>query len=369
MQSLLVRESDERHCPEVAAPMQRPRLLRQRTRATLWWGVATFVVCQAGLRLFIDSCYPEFRDPTFEIKARALQEAIAGSVFPPVCVYMVGSSITGNGFHAKLVEERLCKELDRPCLVFNMSSRNSGPLTDLVWVRRLLDRGIRPNLVLIEFAPFLFNGPTPIDLPRLPYYTLEQGDLDVMERYGQDSDLRRKWRECQWAPSYGHRLTILNCLAPFLVPIADRLHLWAEYDERFWYLQEPRAKEELDRIKREIRTIFEPSLANFTAGAASLQALVELLSLLEKEGIPAAIVMMPQGPTMCGFFHEGAVNELREKVVALGGRHGCRFVDASGWLNEDEFGDYYHPTTAGACIFSNRLAAEFLIPTLTHVPR
>src|SRR5438876_660171 len=87
--------------------------LQRRSRATLLWAFVAFVILQAGLRFGIDSCWPELRDPTFEIKARRLAQIIAEAPERPITVLMTGSSITSNLFKAKHLEDLLSKELGR----------------------------------------------------------------------------------------------------------------------------------------------------------------------------------------------------------------------------------------------------------------
>ena len=74
------------------------------------WALAGWVLFQAGLRLGIDLCWPQLRDPTFEIKARRLARLIAGSPEPPLTVLMVGSSVTSNAFKASHLERLLAGE-------------------------------------------------------------------------------------------------------------------------------------------------------------------------------------------------------------------------------------------------------------------
>jgi len=348
-----------------------PGALQRQGRATLLWALAGWVLFQAGLRLGIDLCWPQLRDPTFEIKARRLAGLIASSPEPPLTVIMVGSSVTSNAFKATSLEGLLTRETGRPALVLNMSSHGSGPLTELLWTRRLLRRGIRPDLVCIEFTPLFYNhsGP-PVDAGRLPEYLLSAADLEIMERYGGDPDLRRKWWEGRWVPAYTHRLTILNYLAAPLVPVRDRIATWGgAIDERFWAPLEPRPPDELRAVLGRLRIQFSNDLRTFTPGESSLRAMEELLALLEQEGVPAAVVLAPQGPTVRGLYPKDDLAGLVREVARLSRRYGCPFIDAFDWLGEEMFADSIHPTVAGADLFSARLAREVLLPALGGSPQ
>ena len=344
------------------------RLLRQRMCATLIWAAATFIGLQVGLRVVIDYWRPEFRDPAFEIKARRLQQALARSARPPVTVVAVGSSITGDGFQAKLLENLLAGNLHRPTLFFNMNSMGSGPLTDLIWVRRLLDRGIRPNLVVIELAPIFFgDAGTPTDISRFPPHILEGRDLDVIQRYGRDADLQSKWWACWLATAHGHRLTILNCTAKFLLPTEDKINLWGSSDERFWTALEPLSPADLQERLPRLKEYFTAHHHHYRVGETSLNALKELLVLLKKEKVPAAIVKMPEGPTLRNAFPVDQLIRLNERVMDLARQQDCYFVDAFEWLGDEDFTDCYHATRKGASTFSRRFAAEFLLPVMAQI--
>jgi hypothetical protein len=129
MQSTLIRRETERTISEAPAPPQRgARSLKRRSRATLCWGVAAFVLLQIGLRVVIDTFCPSLRDPTFEIKASQLQKAL--DRFPdkkPLTVCMFGSSVTGRCFNGKYLERLLAQDGIEPAVLFNMSDHAAGP--------------------------------------------------------------------------------------------------------------------------------------------------------------------------------------------------------------------------------------------------
>src|SRR5438046_2141264 len=139
MQTTLTLEKEEREAAPPPEPSRKQKL-SGHTRASLLCGLATFLLFQAGLRVGIDNWWPELRDPAFEVKARALAEQLASAAEPPVTVLMMGSSMTGNSFKAKFLEDLLTRALAKPALVFNMSNLGAGPLTSLIWTRRLLER-------------------------------------------------------------------------------------------------------------------------------------------------------------------------------------------------------------------------------------
>ena len=123
----------------------RCRSLQRHGRGAILWGLAGFVLLQIGLRVLIDFPYPVLRDPRFETKARQLEDLVRRAPGHPFTVITLGSSVTYHAYHAKLLEEVLAAEGGRPCVVYNMAEGGAGPLTHLLFVQRLLEKGIRPR--------------------------------------------------------------------------------------------------------------------------------------------------------------------------------------------------------------------------------
>src|SRR5437588_1933272 len=107
--------------------------LRRRTpdhfgRATLVWGVATFVVLQLGIAIAIETFMPDWRDPVFGVKIRLLtRRTVAAPAHVPTVV-MVGSSRVENGLLAHNLETQLSAACAQPLVVFNFGLSGAGPV-------------------------------------------------------------------------------------------------------------------------------------------------------------------------------------------------------------------------------------------------
>ncbi len=347
-------------------PSREATRLQRRSAATLAWGLGALVAVQLGLRLLIDGYCPELRDPTFEIKARRLARLVAATPAPPVTVVALGSSVTRSGFMAQAVEEQLGRQLGRRAAVVNLSGHGASVLTELVWMRRLLERGIRPDFVCVEVTPFQYGHPgPPEDIERFPDHLLSAADLEVVARYSDDPELRARWRHGQWCPAYFHRLTIVNYLAEWLIPVRERMPAWNDsLDERFWSARPPSPPAELQAILELMRAMARHRLRDYAPYRDALRPLDELLTLLEREGIPAAVVLAPEGPTVRAIYPTGTVGQLVAMIGDLSQRHGIPFVNAFEWLDEPMFIDSIHPNTVGAEVYSSRLTREVLLPAL-----
>jgi hypothetical protein len=351
--------------PGGGAPRRRDR--RRQGRACLFWGLAFFALLQVTLGLYTEYCRPDLRDPTFEIKYRQLARRVAACPAPPVKVVFFGSSMTAHGIEAGLLEEPVARAVGRPAVVFNLGIHQSGPLSNLIYLRRLLGRGLRPDLAVIEVTPLVLDYPDkPGDAILFPGNRLERGEVAIVQGYSKDPDLCAEWREALLVPAHGHRLAILCCEAHFLVPFDDRLLVWEEMDEHGWLSQEVYDPERHRETLEHVRACMGPRLAAYTPGEPPRRALTEVLDLLRTERVPAVLLLMPEGPLLRSLYAPGADARLIEDIATLGRSYGVPMVRARDWLGEDQFVDSFHATCEGARVLTERLGREVIVPLLVR---
>ena len=104
------------------------------------------------------------RDPLYADKESRFFERVA-SKGQAVTVAMFGSSRTSNALRGTDLEAILELSLGRPVVAFNFGVPSSGPITQTLYLKRLLATGMRPDLVLFEIMPPLLAGqmPDPIE--------------------------------------------------------------------------------------------------------------------------------------------------------------------------------------------------------------
>src|SRR5258708_3955324 len=130
--------------------MASKRLLSRRAWMTLAWVLLWFVAGQVASRALLHS-RPEIADPEFGRKLVDLRTAIGRQPGRPV-VLMLGSSRVATGFRPDSLP-RHEGYAGRDPLVFNFAQVGSGPEMAHLSLQRLLDSGIRPDWVLVEFWP------------------------------------------------------------------------------------------------------------------------------------------------------------------------------------------------------------------------
>ncbi len=141
------------------------RRAHRRARVAVMSGAALFLLTQLGLGWVTTAWRPALRDPYYGQKVRLLQQRLADAPAPSTVV-MVGSSRTAYGFAPARLEGRLAREIGRPVVAFNFGLFGAGPATELLTLRRLLDDGIRPSLLLVEVLPPLLAASSGRDCAR-----------------------------------------------------------------------------------------------------------------------------------------------------------------------------------------------------------
>jgi hypothetical protein len=140
----------------------RPR----RRFAALAWGVTIFASLQLGLAWAVESGVCDLRDPIFAHKFDRLRRC--ESFFPAACAFerpatilVLGSSRALIGLRAGQLSDGLSVVSGRPTEVFNFGVSAAGPVTNAVYLRRLLAQGVRSDSLVIEVMPAFLNGRLP----------------------------------------------------------------------------------------------------------------------------------------------------------------------------------------------------------------
>src|SRR5206468_2819432 len=124
-----------------------------------------WVATQVGLSYAANYGWPALRDPMYfdkeaRLRLRVAEHTIGAS--RPLTVAMFGSSRTLMALDGQLLEEELTARVEGPAVAFNFGIPAAGPITNALNIRRLLRRGPRPDLVLIEMLPPLLAGQLPV---------------------------------------------------------------------------------------------------------------------------------------------------------------------------------------------------------------
>ena len=184
-----------------------------RSRRALVLGILLFCAVQAGLTRSIESDALPVRDPIFTEKIELLRkhpEFWSDSTARPRLLAL-GSSRTQLLIDAE--------RLDPEFRAFNFGCSSCGPIAQWLYLRRLIDAGVRADVLLIEIHPALLAElPEPFEMRWLQPHRLRSGESADLCELGCSTDAVLT-AGCHWFQSSSHyRRALLNEYAPGWLP-------------------------------------------------------------------------------------------------------------------------------------------------------
>jgi hypothetical protein len=345
-------------------------MMSRRGRSALCWGVAAFAACQLGMAVSIERSHPEFRHPEFGYRRNRLVQRLNQAATKPYTVVMLGSSRTTVGFDAAIVERQLTEHLQAPAIAFNFGVTGAGPLTHLLNLRRLLKDGVRPDLVLIEILPPLLNGqPWNQESLRLRPERLWHDEVAVLRDYGCLPGIEKRWLEGWPVPFYEHRFALLSRFLPGWLPYEMRLD-WAIGIDDSGYSPRPKMRRSAASEKvalENMRKDYTVRLAEFKLGGQACRGLIELVDLCQRERLPAALVLMPEGTAFRQLYTPAVWSQISGFLRDASNRTQIPILNAREWLPDSAFVDAHHLLQEGAEEFSSRFGRESVLPLVDRL--
>jgi hypothetical protein len=343
------------------------RPIHKRGRNAIVCAVAAFVGLQLGLACAIERWLPELRDPFYAYKAARLRSRVQASK-RPFLVVGLGTSRTTFGLKAELLEHELQRTADngeRPPIAFNFGLTGAGPVTQLVVLKRLLAENVRPDLLLIEVLPPMWNAiGTSQEVNRLPPERLWLREVSLVARHCGRSpqELRAAWWRSWPLPGYTHRHAILSDLAPALLPWKLRQDWFRTVDNWGWVDPSygPVTPDRQQAARALAHEEYGNYLRDYTIRPPARTALRELLELCRRERIPATLIWLPESGEFRSWYSPSALAQIHGFLGDLAGEHNAPLIDARTWMTDESFVDAHHLLPAGAAAFTARLAREVL---------
>jgi hypothetical protein len=332
----------------------------------LLWGLSLFLVSQVALAVAIERWLPVLRDADYAFRLERLRERLHDSSTRPTSVVVIGSSRTMFAVHGQLIEQKLSEQLSEPPVVFNLGFPGAGPLRHWLHLHRMLRDGVRPDVLLIEIMPYLLHTDTgvPIDFEQLSADKLRLSELRLLRREGLRCDsLREDWWLGWPFPAYTHRFALVSMTIPTLLPCPLRQDYGRGIDASGWT---PMSKlfllnsEQRQRALKRACDDHGPALQDFRLCATSSRVLQEMLDVSRREGIRAALLVMPEGPIYRGLYSPATWTTVDEYLHMISDQFHVPLINAREWLAEDDFWDSHHMTREGAMRFSARLSEDIL---------
>jgi hypothetical protein len=333
-----------------------------RARAAILWAGALFVVLQVALFIAMSTRWQALRDPDWGSRLARLEARLSERPGRPLLL-VLGSSRAGVGIRP---DELLLKWSSDSPVAFNFARRGFGPMVSLLYLRRLLDEGIRPDWVLVEFWPFFLasNNVFGRDDGMLDPRRLQWRDRAAVERDANDGRAQMHlWMRLQLVPWFWHRSILMGYFAPRWGNVQKfGEDFWAETDE--WGWREVRSLTH-DRFAREVerqRPELERMVESFALDPTASRRLSDILELSRENGIPISLLYMPESSDLRAGYSSSMLEQVNAYLQSLEQRYAVPVIDARDWMPDECFGDIHHLTTTGATLFSRRLAEVTGLP-------
>lgn len=345
-------------------------------RAVLWT-LAGVALSQFVLSIYLDYRQLETRDPLYGHRLHSLQRRLAESPNAPLFL-ILGSSRVKYSVCPCAMTVRATPGAPAP-IVYNFAMNGMGTIRELMYLRRLLADGIRPNWLLVEVWPPLWaeagffresrmvQGEDDLhwrDLPLL--YRYFRNDRDLLHLAARKSLLPlRTYRDLLLASSAQALLAPAN-LREIEKRIEDSLP--ADKDGWFplpWETITPEAKQRglLDGIEK-----IKPLLEDLHPDPRSDRALRELLEECRRHDIKTALILMPEPSCTRGWYSPQTRVLVREYLSRIQQQEQVPIIDARAWQADDDFADTSHMARVGVSAFSARLGREVVQPLIEDRP-
>lgn len=305
--------------------------------------------------------YLSLTDAVFEEKLARLRH----SPYPEPAVrhtLAVGSSRVWGGLDAGTFADESSRLRGRPERAFNFGVSALGPVTQHLYLRRLLDAGVPADAVILEAMPPLF-GETPgerLEGRWLGGHRLRGDEFALVSRLGWPIE-RTCHPVAEWlAPAYAYRAPVVERVAPLLQTRTVMVPTDAGTDALGWgrYHVEDVPPQTYRRMLTMAERTYGPFLNPLKAHDPAWAALAASLDLCHERWAEACVLVTPEGPDFRALYGPGAWDAFRTRLAETVSRHGGRLIDAREWIEAGDFSDGHHLLPRGADRFTRRLAAE-----------
>ncbi len=338
----------------LALPRWLPKARRSRT-AKARRVVLTFVLLTLAanvvLSIGMDTFWASLRDAEYGARRVKLQARVAANPERPLAV-VLGSSRTDFGIRPLAAE---CGPL-----VCNVSEAGSGPLLQLLTLRRLLHDGAKPKELIVEYwPPFLAAKPGYNEECRLdPHRYLASDEAFIREYLSDPDETLRLMREVRRTPFWNHRLRLLSRVLPSWLKYDQRMDGNTRVDAAGW-LPGPVMPADRARSVQLASNYYIPGLRDYAIDPKAERALRELIATAQEMGARVTLVWMPESSEFRSWYPAETEAEAWRFLHSIEQETGVRVIIARDWLPDTVFPDSFHMTPDASIGFTQRLFSYF----------
>lgn len=345
-------------------------------RAVLWT-LAAFAVSQLALSIYLDKRRPEVRDPLYGFRLRSLQTRLAESPGAPLFLALGSSRVKYSVWpDAMKIHGR---DGSPSPVVYNFGINGMGTIRELMYFRRLLADGIRPDFLLVEIWPPLWaeDGFFKESRMILGEDDLRWRDIPLVCRYfRKEQDVIRQGMRKWLLPISDYRGRLLEATEQLVRPdkqsdnTTKHLADWLPSDRAGWFplpwgAPTPEARHRaIEHGAEEMKPLVDP----LRIDPRSDSALRALLAECQQRGIKVSLILMPEHSRTRGWYPPQAISLVHQYLARLTREYPVPIVDTRRWASDEDFADYCHMDTGGVPAFSERLGREVVQPMVEGVP-
>jgi hypothetical protein len=339
--------------------MRRARLSR-RAALVVAFTLLGFALLETLVSAVADFIEPGLRDPEYGRKLAYLQVQRHQAPERPLLVFL-GSSRTAYGIEANAALA------DRePPLAYNFGILAGGPVYEMLYFRRLLAEGIRPDWLVLEIHPGFLHVVPNLMLAHRP--AVER--CDARDMYALHDYVDHPWRDwLAWlryrsALSYQIRAELMRRIAPGWVPepVAPDVTALDKTTPFGWVpLPWPRPDDALRKQRAQWGCeAFGAGYRDFQVSDRINRALRDILDTCRRERIEVSLLLMPESEEIRDANATLAQRAVLRYVSRLGHEYGAPVIDATTWCESEEFADGQHLLAEAGTRFARRLGREVL---------
>ncbi|MFO0964426.1 MAG: hypothetical protein U0793_02395 [Gemmataceae bacterium] len=325
-----------------------------------------FIAAQALASFLFDRVWPEVRFPFLHRRLAKLDDLPAQPDI--VCL---GSS----RFGACLLEREMTMALregtgEKDAFVFNASV----PAGDLVASEHvlscLLERGIRPRLLLIEISPEALNrhnGWLDFHVERQIGWRDVPRFLPELARAGEIEHLC----VCRLLPLYAFRKGFWNFLGQSAQRLGGRAlgapSQGAEWSRAIGITPTLSAAEKAEKTRQGLEHA-KKCLVDYEPGGLPVRALKRMLADCAGHGIHPVLLLVPVSSAQRALYDERIEAALESELREIHAAFDCPLFDCRSCLADEQFYDNHHASTEGGAAFSAWVMDRVVTPLWPTVP-
>jgi hypothetical protein len=308
----------------------------------------------------------------FDLPAGHYRSRLADAGDEPVTVVFLGSSRTGGGVRPALVEESVLAATGSKCLAQNLFVPTVGPFGQMVHWQRLLERGIRPDVLVLEICPAWYqfmDGVAP-EMQTFSGDRMTWDEVQLVRSYGFPPRTEQDWRAANWNPWFGFRFQLLGMINPNWLPKDVTRHERRSrtdlgWKEPFFVVHEPWRFAEGIELNR---PVLHDRMQDLRFDQPPARCFRDLIESCRAHGTVPAAFVTPEATPIRAWYRLDVEARLQKYLSDLRD-HNVIVADGRTWLPDVAFSDGHHVLRPWADEYTRRVVNSVVVPAVKRSGR